>query len=456
MNIVLLGGSNSIKKGALKHGLKEAIETLNTKGNVESKFDTQFNLGQIPGFIRGGANSSLLKKSLKEPLKFFSLALGATTSIQNLYELKRVKNKEILENAALIITESNVNEAYPETITIEKLPDAILYRNIAWYYAALYALKKPVVVILLPFSVGRFAFVNNIHRKFCLHYGFHCIDMQKFYQQNDLVEFGHRIDWAHPLGEIMHELGRNIIAVYQYFKPPKTNVKTPKNTEFVILNFNELEANGNLTYSHLQNSAFDEYAAKLTPDVYLKIPNTYFGFIPIALHTWNNDGKAIAPIGIAPFIWTRVYLQNRKLSLSKETNYLNSVTEINYSNAFVVDDATIIGFNPIDNAMIKEYHYGTYSFKEGAIKADTHCNLVAIMLAKGEMLPKESEYINLAKEEIAIPKEYNFEALIPPVHRYKTMIDEYCQTADALKFNAYAQKIAQLQARLKALGVTDI
>ena len=54
MNIVLLGGSKSIKKGALKHGLKEAIETLNTKGNVESKFDTQFNLGQIPGFIRGG------------------------------------------------------------------------------------------------------------------------------------------------------------------------------------------------------------------------------------------------------------------------------------------------------------------------------------------------------------------------------------------------------------------
>ena len=71
------------------------------------------------------------------------------------------------------------------------------------------------------------------------------------------------------------------------------------------------------------------------------------------------------------------------------------------------------------------------------------------------MLPKESEYINLAKEEIAIPKEYNFEALIPPVHRYKTMIDEYCQTADVLKFNAYAQKIAQLQARLKALD-TDI
>lgn len=54
MNIVLLGGSNSIKKGALKHGIREAIETLNEKGSVESKFDTQFNLEQIPGFIRGG------------------------------------------------------------------------------------------------------------------------------------------------------------------------------------------------------------------------------------------------------------------------------------------------------------------------------------------------------------------------------------------------------------------
>ena len=62
MNIVLLGGSNSIKKGALKHGLKKAIETLNTKGNVESKFDTQFNLGQIPGFIRGGGKFLTFKE----------------------------------------------------------------------------------------------------------------------------------------------------------------------------------------------------------------------------------------------------------------------------------------------------------------------------------------------------------------------------------------------------------
>ena len=69
MNIVLLGGSNSIRKGALKHGIKEAIETLNTKGSVESKFDTQFNLEQIPGFIGGGI-CPLCRKNTKSLLSF--------------------------------------------------------------------------------------------------------------------------------------------------------------------------------------------------------------------------------------------------------------------------------------------------------------------------------------------------------------------------------------------------
>lgn len=70
MNIILLGGSNSIKKGALKHGIKEAIETFNTKGSVESKFDTQFNLEQIPGFIGGGGICPLCRKNTKSLLSF--------------------------------------------------------------------------------------------------------------------------------------------------------------------------------------------------------------------------------------------------------------------------------------------------------------------------------------------------------------------------------------------------
>ena len=70
MNIVLLGGSNSIRKGALKHGIREAIETLNKKGSVESKFDTQFNLEQIPRFIGGGVICPLYRKNTKSLLSF--------------------------------------------------------------------------------------------------------------------------------------------------------------------------------------------------------------------------------------------------------------------------------------------------------------------------------------------------------------------------------------------------
>ncbi|EOH6852570.1 hypothetical protein ACMCY6_001791, partial [Campylobacter jejuni] len=62
----------------------------------------------------GGSNSVAmdgLQKGLKQNnIHLTNLALGATTSIQNLYELKRERNQKFLQNADLIITESNVNE----------------------------------------------------------------------------------------------------------------------------------------------------------------------------------------------------------------------------------------------------------------------------------------------------------------------------------------------------------
>ncbi|HFZ5152864.1 TPA: hypothetical protein ACIK0Z_001582, partial [Campylobacter jejuni] len=82
-NVVLLGGSNSVMVNGLQKGLKEGIEKFNTTVNKE-----------------------------QEKLKFYNLALRASSSLQNLYELKRDRNKTILKNAELIISESNVNDSW--------------------------------------------------------------------------------------------------------------------------------------------------------------------------------------------------------------------------------------------------------------------------------------------------------------------------------------------------------
>ncbi|EIN8025404.1 hypothetical protein LPD37_001494, partial [Campylobacter jejuni] len=82
-NVVLLGGSNSVMVNGLQKGLKEGIEKFNTTVNKE-----------------------------QEKLKFYNLALGASSSLQNLYELKRNRNRTILKNAKLIISESNINDSW--------------------------------------------------------------------------------------------------------------------------------------------------------------------------------------------------------------------------------------------------------------------------------------------------------------------------------------------------------
>ncbi|EJK8326806.1 hypothetical protein NLU69_001927, partial [Campylobacter coli] len=65
--------------------------------------------------LLGGSNSILvqgLQKGLRENenINFTNLALGATTSLQNLYEIIRNKNKQKIQSADLIITESNIND----------------------------------------------------------------------------------------------------------------------------------------------------------------------------------------------------------------------------------------------------------------------------------------------------------------------------------------------------------
>ncbi|EAJ9572441.1 hypothetical protein E5B80_08620 [Campylobacter coli] len=64
--------------------------------------------------LLGGSNSVMvngLQKGLRqENVNLTNLALGACSSIQNLYELKRERNREFLDSADLIITESNINE----------------------------------------------------------------------------------------------------------------------------------------------------------------------------------------------------------------------------------------------------------------------------------------------------------------------------------------------------------
>ena len=64
--------------------------------------------------LLGGLNSIIkgLSSGLKQRnIHLINLALGGSTCLQNLYAIKRKRNQEFIQNADLIISESNVNDA---------------------------------------------------------------------------------------------------------------------------------------------------------------------------------------------------------------------------------------------------------------------------------------------------------------------------------------------------------
>ncbi|EDP2687070.1 TPA: sugar transferase [Campylobacter jejuni] len=71
-------------------------------------------------------------------------------------------------------------------------------------------------------------------------------------------------------------------------------------------------------------------------------------------------------------------------------------------------------------------------------------NLISFFLAspEGNYHTEEIDLEALANENIEIPKEYNFNHLIPPIELYKEIIDEYCSIMDP-------RKLAPLQNQIK-------
>ena len=254
-NVILLGGSNSIMSNGLQKGIYEALKD-------------------------------------KGYFVFHNFALGACTSFQNLYELKRARNKEIFENAELIITESNINDVYNTQDSHEKIPLNIFYRNLQWFYKELYFLNKKVVSLLLPNEIENHNTINNMHRMLCMQYGFNCIDMQAYYKNNGLSEFGKRIDWAHQLESIMYVMGNNIINAIDTFKLPKDLSITNDNPTFFECSPKDMELlSGEIEEICMKNSMYDEITYRFDSKVAMAFPKHFQDCYLIGLHTWSNTTK---------------------------------------------------------------------------------------------------------------------------------------------------------------------
>ncbi|MBK1971770.1 hypothetical protein [Campylobacter sp. TTU_617] len=161
----------------------------------------------------------------KKGFKVTNLALGGTSALQNLYELKR--NYEILKNANLVITTSNVNDIglYND---INRLKYS--FEIINWFYKELFYLNKKIIVFISPISLPSFnniciKSINNFHKKLANKYGFNVIDLQEFYIKTNLLYTFQalRDGGAHDFDFVMRTLGENIANNFHKFLEPKKN-----------------------------------------------------------------------------------------------------------------------------------------------------------------------------------------------------------------------------------------
>ncbi len=241
-NIILLGGSNSVIVNGLQKGLREGIEKYNENAPQAGRGD----------------------------LNFYNFALGATLSLQNLYELKRDRNQSILKEAELIISESNVNDAWC-------YDNNKIYEIVETFFLELSHFKAKILILILPYFGYNFNTINQIHKKLALKFNFNIIDMNEYYKNHNLLEFFNRNDdGTHEFSFIMREFGKNIIQNIDNFIYCKQMKLECGFLKFEICKAEELEdiTSKNTIYNRA-NSMFNGKCIRVFDDTVLKFPNKY-------------------------------------------------------------------------------------------------------------------------------------------------------------------------------------
>ncbi|EIZ0998435.1 hypothetical protein MOT47_001511, partial [Campylobacter coli] len=360
-NIVLLGGSNSVMVNGLQKGLREGINLHNQSEN------RVYNL------------------------EFYNFAIGGCTAIQNLYEV--IRHREILNNSELIITESNVNEIHNHALTLEKLPLRSIYRQLSWFYKELFYIgKKVLILILVEYAVSNnkiHILINNLHKKFAKKYGFSIINLQDYYEQNCLQDFGKVYDGGgHQFGFIMKILGKAIIKnihSYQFSKEKKSKNDNPK---FTICTPRDMKLiNGRLQNINIKNSLFDEEVYRIDSMIKLQFPKELNKYLLVGFHSWNNNINRREVFKI-PTNWSEtistyssIILQNNFQKITKEIAFLNQFITIN-SVDFKIDNNSFITSNS-NNIPFTEYYTNVATWNKNAIKIESS-DIVSFLLASPE------------------------------------------------------------------------
>ncbi|MBN2716654.1 MAG: SGNH/GDSL hydrolase family protein [Deltaproteobacteria bacterium] len=265
--------------------------------------------------LLGGSNSLItfgIRRGISNLANEFNLALGGSTSLQNIYALTQ-HHAHIVEHIDAIVTESNVNDAH--AIRSAGVSKTLIKKNVKNLYRELALSQKPTIALLLPLrqymdnvvSADIAQEVREYHLEAIEQYGMDLVDVESALSEYTMDHVHTRKiipDPFHPVDTFMYELGLNIGR--HLADTVSKSDGTPFAPSFKIIRAEEMSAR----LRNKSNSFFNQNVLDITT--------------PIRFNTGNGICVAIASW---PDNQCELILKNDNVHIVKQLNSLYALNE---------------------------------------------------------------------------------------------------------------------------------
>ncbi|MEE3695085.1 hypothetical protein V2I21_08150 [Campylobacter sp. CLAX-22107-21] len=264
-----------------------------------------------------------------------------------------------------------------------------------------------------------------MHRFLANYYGLNIIDIQEYYQNNEIIQFGNKFG-THQLAVLNRNVSKEIAKNIDIFKISKKSfdINMP---EYKIVTPENMQRNGNFKIFNPNNSMYNEIVYRLEKGNSLAI-NNCDGYQIIGMHSWNleNNGE-ITKLNwvVAATHCGSIYLKNINQNIVKQTSKLKVICEIQAE--LVINNEVIVKFND-ENLPNTEFYEAAQSWLPNSVSLP-YFDLISFFLCKPNPKMKLFDLSIIPSDiEIEIDKDIDRSYLIPNIVFFKDsmeFIDEY-------------------------------
>lgn len=364
---------------------------------------------------------SCMKQSFeKYNIELKNLSLPATNSSFYIFlSLLKENYNELKESDLIIILFNTSDDSYISN-------KERVAKEIYFTFSQLSLLRNRVLVLLKHNLNQRFNFfVERFYRKLCVDFGFSLIDFnQNNHSRADILKLTY--DNTHYFNFVLSQLAEKIAINFHNFPLPK-KINTNNKINFKICFASEMINSQNCESIKFKCHLFDELKiCKITKEIFLRFPEKYENYYIIDVISNNQNA----------FLMPSLCFKTEKTT--KTTLLRPGLACKGLNEPIKITNKLKVLYDYLDERINEDKWYPCDMVKSD--KKLGYCGVIAFLLIDNNEISIDiEEYEN---QTILIPKEYNFNHLIPPVELYKEIIDEYCARMDP-------RKLAPLQNQIK-------